>query len=96
MYHRTKTLRETYSVRVVAEQLNISPNTVQKYSKLDLQTASVYIKNIKRVSQYDQALSFIEEEISNHPKISTTKLHRKIKSIFLEIEAKVRALRYYI
>lgn len=96
MYHQIKALRMSHSIRVVAEKLEISPNTVQKYAKMDMQTASTYLKKIDRRSEFEVAYEFIEEKIESHPKISAKKLYRIIKAQYPDITTKVRAFQDFI
>jgi len=96
MYHKIKALRVDHTVRHTADALGISPNCVQKYSQMSLEEGAVYIKHLKRKSQFDEAVSFIEEQLETYPKITATKLLRKIKIEHPEITVGVRAFRNYI
>ena len=97
MYHKIKAyLSEGKSIRETGSILCISPGTVQKYSKMDLATSSVYLKKVRRKSRFEIASSFIDEELQQHPQMKSTKLLRKIRRNYPEITTKVRALRDYI
>jgi len=96
MYHQIKSLRMNLSIRKVAEKLKISPNTVQKYAKMDMPTASTYLKKVDRRSEFEVAYEFIEEKIESHPKISAKKLYRIMKAQYPDITAKVRAFQDFI
>ena len=80
MYHKIKAMRAEKSVRQTAELLGISQGCVQKYSQMSLKEGAVYVKQLKRKSQFDEVRSFIEEQIKIYPKITATKLLRKIKN----------------
>ena len=96
MYHKIKALRVDHTVRHTADALGISPNCVQKYSQMSLEEGAVYIKQLKRKSQFDEVRSSIEKQIKLYPKITATKLLRKIKIEHPEITVGVRAFRNYI
>jgi len=96
MYHKIKAIRCEHSVRQTAEILNISPNSVRKYSKMSLAEGSVYVKHLKRRSQFDVVQSFIDKQLEAFPKMSATKLLRKVKAANPEITVGVRTFRNYI
>lgn len=96
MYHKIKAMRGEHSVRQTAEVLGISPNCVQKYTKMSLEEGAGYVKQLKRRSQFDEVRSFIDEQLKTYPKITATKLLRKIKAEYPEITVKVRAFRNYL
>ena len=96
MYCRIKTLTENKSIRKCADRLGISPVTVQKYAKMDMEEALAYFNCRNRKSQFDRALSFVLEKLGEDHRISAVKLHRKIKEQYPEIKAGVRAFRDYI
>jgi len=96
MYHKIKAMRGERSVRQTADVLGISTGCVQKYSKMSLEEGAGYIKHLKRKSQFDEVRSFIEKQIKIYPKITATKLLRKIKIKHPEITVGVRAFRNYI
>ena len=89
-------MRGEHSVRQTAEVLGISSGCVQKYSKMSLEEGAGYVKQLKRRSQFDKVRSFIDEQLKIYPKITATKLLRKIKAEYPEITVKVRAFRNYI
>ena len=96
MYHKIKSMMGENSVRQTAEVLGISAGCVQKYSKMSLEEGAFYVKQLKRRSQFDEVRSFIEEQLKSYPKMTATKLLRKIKIEHTEITVGVRALRNYI
>ncbi len=97
MYHKIKaSLSKGHSIRKVAGDLGISSATVQKYSHMDLETSAIYLKKTKRKSQFELAYTFIEEELKNHCKMKSTKLLRKVKKKYPEIDCKVRAFRDFV
>ncbi len=89
MYCRIKTLTENKSIRKCADRLGISPVTVQKYAKMDMEEALAYFNCRNRKSQFDRALSFVLEKLGEDHRISAVKLHRKIKEQYPEIKAGV-------
>ena len=97
VYHKIKaSLSNGNSIRQTAGNLGISAGTVQKYSKMDLETSASYLKKTKRKSQFDIAYTFIEEELEQHSKLKSTKLLRKVKAKYPEIDCQVRALRDFV
>lgn len=96
MYHKIKVVRGSHSVRKTAKVLGISPSSVQKYSKMPLEKGADYLKQLKRKSQFEDARTFIEDELENFHQITATKLYRKIKAKYPEITAGVRSFRNYI
>ena len=97
MYHKIKaSLSKGHSIREVAEYLVISPTAVQKYSHMDLESSASYLKKTKRKSQFDLAYSFIAEGLEDHCTMKSTKLLRKVKEKYPEIDCKVRALRDFV
>lgn len=96
MYHKIKALRKKHSLRRTAELLNISVNTVKKYSEMSLHESVDHFQGIKRKSQFEVAMDFIDEKIEKFPKITATKLHRQVLEEHPGITAKVRAFRKFI
>ncbi len=96
MYHKIKAMRSEHSVRETADVLGVSSGCVQKYSKMSLAEGAVYVKQLKRKSQFDEVRSFIEEQLEIYPRMTATKLLRKIKIEHPEITVGVRAFRNYL
>lgn len=96
VYHKIKALRAEYSIRDCARELDISINTVQKYAQMSLDEASASIGQQQRRSQFDEARVYILEELGEFPKITATKLLRKVKEHSPCITAKERAFRKYL
>jgi transposase len=96
VYHQIKALRRQYSLRGCARLLGISVNTVIKYDQMSLEEASSYFSQNQRGSQFDEARTFIIEELIRFPRIKAPKLLRKIRARYPSITAKERALRAYI
>ncbi len=96
VYHQIKALRRDHSVRLCAEKLGVSVNTVRKYEVMDLSEASVYFEESLRSSQFEVAREFIEDRLAQFPKISAVKLLRQVKARYPEIRGKVRAFRDYL
>lgn len=96
MYHKVKVIRKNYSVRATAKLLGVSPGSVQKYSRMSLRDAGSYVQQLKRSSKLDAVKDFIEDQLQKYPKLTATKLHRKLKSRHPWISIGVRALRNYI
>lgn len=96
VYHKIKALRPHYSIRDCARILDISINTVQKYQEMSLEEASAYLSSQNRKSQFDEARDYILEQLEEFPRISATKLLRKVKELYPSISAKERAFRKYL
>ncbi|MCL2065488.1 MAG: IS21 family transposase [Candidatus Cloacimonetes bacterium] len=98
MYNKIKNLQENTSVRKTAELLSVSPGTVQKYFQMDLKEASARLSSPtrNRKSQFEVAISFIEEILSAHPQIPAVVLLRKVKERYPLIYGKVRAFRDFL
>ena len=96
IYNAIQSYRNKLSIREIADTLDIAPNTVQKYLKMDAEEARTYFKNRKRRSQFDSEFEYIVERIKQNPKISGSKLHREVTERNSEITAGKRAFRNYI
>lgn len=96
VYHKIKALRTHYSIRDCAGILGISVNTVQKYEAMSLEEASVYLGRQKRKSQFDEAREYILDQLEEFPRITASKLLRKVKEKCSSITAKERAFRKYL
>jgi len=96
VYHQIKCMRKDHTVRECARKLGVSVNTVRKYAAMDIREASTYLGKVKRGSQYDVARTFIEQYLDVFPKITATKLLRKVKAQYPRITGKVRGFRKYL
>ena len=96
MYHKIKSLRDQHSVRGIATLLDISKETVQKYTHMSLQEASDYLVQVKRRSEFDSYRDFIETHLSQSPRLSGAKLYRKLKLQYPDVKSGHRAFRNYI
>jgi hypothetical protein len=98
MYHVINSFKGKKSVRKTAQDLNLSPGTVQKYFQVDLAAADQMFNHPtrERKSQFEIALPFIEEILENFSDIPGEVLHRKIIEKYPEITCKSRAFRNFI
>jgi transposase len=84
------------SIRATSRELNLSKNTVHKYYNMSQDSIDSYRSNYTRKSQFDIALTLIEEKLSNDEDLSATNLFRSVKESHPDITAEIRAFRNYI
>ena len=98
MYYKIKELQADTSVRKTAELVDLSPGTVQKYFHMEMPEACdrLLSPSRNRKSQFEEAISFIEEVLLSHPHMPAVVLHRKVQERYPHIRGKVRAFRNFV
>jgi transposase len=84
------------SIRATSKELNLSKNTVHKYYNKSQEEIDSYRENYTRKSQFDVALTLIEEKLSKDHDLSATNLYRSVKESYPDITTEIRAFRNYI
>ncbi len=99
MIHHIKSLYadgQGLSIRAIAEQLNISRNTVRKYLRLDEAAISRCQDDRSRSKRLDFYRDHIVHELQTYPRLSAVKVLRKLKARFDDVNASDRTMRRYI
>jgi transposase len=97
VYHTVKTLSlNDMSQRKIAEHLDVSKTTINKYVNLSDEEALEKLVKVKRPSQFDVALNFILMKLDKFPNIRSSKLYRKVIEEYPSITARQRAFRHYV
>lgn len=97
VYHTVKTLSlNDMSQRKIAEYLNVSKTTINKYANLNADEALEKLLKVKRPSQFDVSYNFILMKLDKFPNIRSSKLYRKVIEEYPSITAKQRAFRHYV
>lgn len=99
MIHHIKSLYadgEGQSIRAIAEQLQISRNTVRKYLRLNEEQISSRLDDPTRVKRLDAYRDQIIHQLQLYPRLSAVKVLRKLRAQGIETAFSDRSVRRYI
>ena len=99
MIHHIKSLYDDgqgLSIRAIAQQLNLSRNTVRKYLHLDETEISQRQDDRSRHKRLDPYRDFIVHQLQTYPRLSAVKILRKLKANFDDLVVSNRTVRRYI
>ena len=90
MIHKIKLLYDNgngYSSRAIANELQVSRNTIRKYLQMNEEEICRYFKNRERTKKLDQYKEYIICLLKKYEKLFAVKIKRKLKSkgIFLTV-----------
>jgi len=85
------------SIRKIADQLEISRNTVSKYLKLDeTEIAALQQRGTKRKKELDDYRDYIIHLLQSYPGLSAVKIQRKLQAKASHLTISGRSIRRYI
>lgn len=100
MIHQIKALYnqgQGLSIRKIADQLEISRNTVSKYLKLDeTEIAALQQRGTKRKKELDDYRDYIIHLLQSYPGLSAVKIQRKLQAKASHLTISGRSIRRYI
>lgn len=99
MIHKIKSLYNNgdgLSIRAIAEQLNISRNTVRKYLRMAETEISERQSDRSRTKQLDAYREYIVHLLENYPDLSAVKVLRKLKQKYEGLAVSDRSVRRYV
>jgi transposase len=99
MIHHIKSLYadgEGLTIRAIAQQLNISRNTVRKYLRLDEAEISRRQDDRSRSKRLDDQRDFIVHLLQTYPRLSAVKVLRKLKAKHGDPGVSDRTVRRYV
>lgn len=99
MIHKIKSLYNNgdgLSIRAIAQQLNVSRNTVRKYLRMAETEISDRQVDRSRTKQLDVYRDYIVHLLGNYPELSAVKVLRKLKQKYEGIAVSDRSVRRYV
>jgi transposase len=99
MIHHIKSLYaggDGQSIRTIAEQLQISRNTVRKYLRLSEKQISKCLDDPSRIRRLDAHRDQIIHQLQLYPRLSAVKVLRKLRAQGIETAFSDRTVRRYI
>ena len=99
MIHKIKTMYdkgEGSSIRVIAEKLKISRNTVRKYLRMKETQIADQQQNRERSKELDGYRDYLVHLLQSYPRLSAVKVRRKLRQQAPELEVSERSLRRYL
>jgi transposase len=99
MIHKVKALHDQgkgLSIRLIAEQLDLSKTTVQKYLTMTEDEIDQCVDNPHRIKLLDQHQGYIIHLLQKFPRLSAIKVQRKLAEKGIALEASDRSLRRYL
>lgn len=99
MIHKIKLLYDNgngYSIRAIANELQVSRNTIRKYLQMNEEEICRYFKNRERTKKLDQYKEYIICLLKKHERLSAVKIKRKLKSKGIILTVSNRSVRRYV
>jgi len=99
MIHKIKAMYDNgngYSIARIAEELSISRNTVKKYLKMNEEQINEYLKGVGREKLLDKYRDYIIELLQRYPKLTASKIKRKLVAKGIGEEISDRTFRNYV
>jgi len=97
--HQIKALHDEgngYSKRQIAEELEISINTVSKYLDMTEEEINKRLQEPSRTKALDSYKDYIVHQLQKHPKLSATKIKRRLIAKGLGQSISDRTFRRYV
>ena len=83
MIHKIKLFYDDgngYSIRAIANELQVSRNTIRRYLQMSEEEICRYLKNRERTKELDQYKEYIISLLEKYEKLSAVKIKRKLKA----------------
>ncbi len=83
MIHKIKLLYDDgkgYSIRAIANELQVSRNTIRRYLQMSEEEICRYPKNRERTKELDQHKEYIISLLEKYEKLSAVKIKRKLRA----------------
>ena len=99
MIHKIKLLYDDgngYSIRAIANELQVSRNTIRRYLQMSEEKICRYFKNRERTKELDQYKEYIISLLEKYEKLSAVKIKRKLKAKGIVLTVSNRSVRRYV
>lgn len=99
MIHKIKLLYDDgngYSIRAIANELQVSRNTIRRYLQMNEEEISRYLKNRERTKELDKYKEYIISLLEKYEKLSAVKIKRKLKAKGIVLTVSNRSVRRYV
>ena len=99
MIHKVKAMYDNgrgYSITRIANELSISRNTVKKYLKMNEEEINEYLKTRRREKLLDKYKNYIIELLQMYPRLTASKIKRKLAARGIGEEISDRTFRNYV
>ena len=99
MIHKIKLLYDDgngYSIRGIANELQVSRNTIRRYLQMNEEEICRYLKNRERTKELDQYKEYIISLLEKYEKLSAVKIKRKLKAKGIVLTVSNRSVRRYV
>ena len=99
MIHKIKAMYDEgkgYSKKQIARELSISRKTVRKYLLMGEEEISEYLQDTERQKRLDKYREYIVHLLQTYPKLTATKIKRKLEGKTGEERASERTYRNYV
>lgn len=99
MIHKIKAMYDEgkgYSKKQIARELSITRKTVRKYLAMGEEAIVEYLKDAERQKKLDKYKDYIVHLLQRYPKLTATKIKRKLEAKIKEEAASERTYRNYV